>query len=105
MLADKLEERARDDKERFISGLDRLYRLICQSSEHVPVEKCKFRQMLPEADWEPVLKHAYIEMISLNCLATEKGYLEPVFISRIVVYYRHGNERKETSVVPHRFDG
>lgn len=58
---------AKTDKIAFVTCLDRLYNLICRSSEHALEEDSSLCAESKDAEWGPVLKHAYLELIDLNC--------------------------------------
>lgn len=87
-----------EDREKFILELDRFWALILQSSEHVPYEEIDWERYEPgwekrksddpdRKKWEriafgdrneafgPILRHGYIDMVSLNCLRVEKEFV------------------------------
>lgn len=79
-LSNYLKILIREDVERFLEVLDRLYRFILQSSEETVQENnCLIERLCEQEtdeeeqkkirtlDWGPVLKKAYMELIPLNC--------------------------------------
>lgn len=63
------------DKDSFFACLDKLYKYILQSSEHVAAEKNVLAKLNPDANWGPVLRKAYIEMIPANCFYRDGEFL------------------------------
>lgn len=90
----------RDDKDKFFAELERFKEIIEQSSEQVPYNEINWQQFQPgwekrKADdpnidkWEKlaygseeekknigvILKRGYIDLVSLNCFHTDRGFL------------------------------
>ena len=93
-------ETLREDRKKFIQELEKFREMILFSSEHVPYEEVNWRQF--ELGWEKrkkddpnidqwqsrafgteeekenigvILKRGYIDMVSINCFYTEKGFV------------------------------
>lgn len=54
-------------KDNIADYIDRLYEYILKSSEVTNKDKNIFKHMNNSADWGPILKKAYLEMIPVNC--------------------------------------
>lgn len=57
----------REDQEKFLSLIDRIYEYILQASETVSAETDTDLPSLGNLDCGPILKKAYMELIPLNC--------------------------------------
>lgn len=58
---------AKEDADRFVSHMDRLYKYILASADSVSADKNCMKHLAPEEDWGVILEKAYIEMIPVNC--------------------------------------
>lgn len=91
-LGEHLHSLVKTDKCAFYECLDKLYDYICSSSEHVSVESSPLCAKRPEADWGPVLKHAYLELIDLNCfydgeyLFFDQEYMRENYPAKYIMY-------------------
>lgn len=91
-LSEYLKYLAETDREAFVDCLDKLYDLICRSSEHVPVEDSSFCSEAVEIEWGPILKHAYLELIDLNCffdgnyLFFDQEYMRGAMPAKYIMY-------------------
>lgn len=91
-LGEHLQVLAKTDKCAFYECLDKLYDCICTSSEHVPVEASPLCSKRPEADWGPVLRRAYLELIDLNCfydgeyLFFDQEYMRENYPAKYIMY-------------------
>ena len=63
----KLSEKPDAAKQELPMLLQRFWEMITQSSEVVEASKNVLLSYAPEADWGPILKTAFIEMIPVNC--------------------------------------
>lgn len=91
-LGQYLRDLAVNDRSAFLQKLRDLYTFICHSSEIIDKEKSHLCMIKPEADWGPVLKHAYIELIDLNCfwngefLFFDQEYMREAFPAKYIMY-------------------
>lgn len=127
IATDYFRELLRNDQTAFVRELGEFRRLIINSSEHIPYSEVNWQQFEPEWEkrkkddpnidkWEKlafgteqeqgsigiILERGYIDMVSLNCFHTEKGFLffdqefyvesfpaNAVFIRTIDLIYRN----------------
>lgn len=69
-LSNVLKELIKTDTTKFEQILDQIYAYILQSSKQVDVKENALLNLQPEVagvDFGPILKHAYMELIPLNC--------------------------------------
>lgn len=91
-LGEHLKHLAKIDSEAFVACLDRLYDYICHSSEHLSVEESSFCLQAKDVDWGPILKHAYLELIDLNCfydddfLFFDQEYMREAMPAKYIMY-------------------
>ncbi len=74
-LAQYIKEIIRDKKNDYIKIIDDIYKQILNSSEQVNDELNVMLWHNANADWGPILKKAYIEMIPVNCFWHNDSYL------------------------------
>ena len=74
-LADHFRAVAKTTKSELLECIDKLYGYILMSSEKAGAEDNALRHYAPGADWGPILKKAYLEMIPVNCFYTPTGLL------------------------------
>lgn len=100
IATDYFRETLRNDKQTFISELEKFRSIILSSSEHVPYDEVNWRQFEPSWEnrkkddpnidqWQKrafgtdeekenigvILKRGYIDMVSINCFHTEEGFI------------------------------
>ncbi len=100
IATDYFRELLKSDRNAFIRELERFRQLIMDSSEHVPYGEINWKQFVPGWEkrkkddpnidkWEKlafgteeerrnigvILERGYVDMVSLNCFHTEKGFL------------------------------
>lgn len=54
---------------------DEFYRLILKSSDPVDDVRNAMSRYCPQADWDVILEHAYIDMIPLNCFYIDQEFV------------------------------
>ncbi len=91
-LGEYLKQLAKTDSEAFVACLERLYDFICRSSEHLSVRESPFCLQSKNMDWGPILKHAYLELIDLNCFYDEdflffdQEYMREAMPAKYIMY-------------------
>lgn len=76
MLSQYLKKIVCEDKNEFLTIIDRLYQTILRSSELAASEENAFLKDINQPlDWGPILKEAYLELIPLNCFYQSEKFL------------------------------